>query len=289
MAKVIELKNGQVDMGLVRSWLKEQLYVVEPSRPVPWEDVEYALVDQFENITDEQVREIKEWIKGHKGLSKRVVFGEEEEEQAQVQGPAEEPKETKQADPVQNNGVKAQETKEKAQKKGNKKKKKGEKKAQNEPTKEPTNNITFPREEYKKQMAYMYQFHQRLLHNNPELDAVATDSKYWRMVESEFGIDRSNAPTWVRALMTALWKRDPQNWKEELVKKLEEYGFKVNLSARRKKREEIDIDRERQRYLNILKRSKEALERRLKEIEEEKKAINQRLKEIEEEIAKFRG
>ena len=270
MAKVIELKNGQVDMGLVKSWIKEQLYVVEPSRPVPWEDVEYAVVDQFENITDEQVREIKEWIKGHKGLSKRVVFEEGEEEQDQGQESAEE---IKQADSVQiqNNGAKES---------GDKKKKEKE---------EPTNNITLPREEYKKQMAYMYQFHQRLLHNNPELDAVATDPKYWRMVESEFGIERTNAPTWVRALITALWKRDPQNWKEELVKKLEEYGFKVNLSARRKKREEIDIDRERQRYLNILKRSKEALRRRLEEIEKEKQALLQRLEEIEEELAKLEG
>ena len=145
------------------------------------------------------------------------------------------------------------------------------------------------REEYKRAMSYMAQFHQRLLYNNPELDAVATDPKYWKMVESEFGIDRTNAQTWIRALMTALWKRNPKNWKEEFVKKLEEYGFRVNLSARKKKREEMDMDRERQRYLNILKRSKEALRRRIEEIEGEKQALLQRLEEIEEELTKLEG
>lgn len=251
MAKVITLKNGKVDIKLVKSWLKEQLYVVEPSDPVPWEEVEWAIEDEFGFVSQEQLREVMEWLRSHPTLSAKVSLPEEEwKDDAKESAAA---SEDAQASALTN------------------------------PT--PNIYIHLSRKEYKKQMSYMYQFHQRLLHNNPELELAATDPKYWRMVESEFGVERTNAPTWVRALITALWKRDPQNWKEELVKKLEEYGFTVKLTARKKRGSQVDVDKERERYIKVLKRAKESLQNRLKEIEKEKEAIKQRLKEIEQELS----
>ena len=153
-------------------------------------------------------------------------------------------------------------------------------------------NIRIPRSEYKKVMSYLGTFHERLLANNPELDAVATDPKYWRMVEAEFSeeLQRTKASTWVRALMTALWKQYPNTWKEELVKKLEEYGFKVTLRKPRKKRIiEEDVKRERQRYTNVLRKALRSIQERIEEIEEEKQALLQRLEEIEEELTKLEG
>lgn len=252
MAKVITLKNGKVDIKLVKSWLKQQLYVVEPSDPVPWEEVEWAIEDEFGSISEEQLKEIREWLSSHPTLSAKVSLPEEEGDEESVK-----------------EGAAASED------------------AQTSALTTPTPNIYIylSRKEYKKQMSYMYQFHQRLLHNNPELELVSTDPKYWKMVESELGIDRTNAGTWVRALMTALWKRYPDTWKEELVKKLEEYGFTVKLMGRKKRGSQVDVDKERERYIKVLKRAKESLQNRLKEIEEEKKAIGQRLKEIEQELS----
>jgi len=270
MAKVIDLNGRKVDPALVKSWIKEQLYVVDPSNPVSWSDVEFAIEDQFDGaVSEDQIKAIKEWIKSHPTLSKLVVFSDSDLDELE-----EETGEEREIAEIEDVVEKEEE-------------------AHEEPEPQPQNpkpkiNIHLSRKEYKKMMAYMYQFHERLLANNPELDAVSTDSKYWRMVESEFGIERTNAPTWVRALITAVWKRNPENWKEEVIRKLEEYGFKVKLSSR-KKREELNVEKERERYLNILRKAKERLESRLKEIEEEQKAIESRLREIEEEIKKVGG